>query len=131
MCESHRWIGWISLDAADADAGGDSDLDIAFVSPGCAPGVLDEVILNTGCVSAVANCKNTVVQGGSTSTGGDDTSTVVLKDSCIGFNSDRDWAFGKGSFELGWVVDGDICVGLGTDDSLGDNIAAGSNFAST
>jgi len=119
------------LDAADAYARGDSDLDIAFVSPGCAPGVLDEVIFNTGGVSAVANCKNTVVQSGSTSTGGDYTSFVVLKDSCIGFNSDRNWVFGKGSLELGWVVNCYICVGLGTDDSLGGNIAASSDFAST
>ena len=118
------------MDAADTHTGSDSDLDIALVAPGCTPGVLDEVVLNAVGVSSVANCENTVVQGGSASSGGDDTGLVVLENSCIGFNGNRDWTLGKGSLELSWAVDRDICVSLGTDDSLGGNVATGSNFAS-
>ena len=73
MHPSHVWIDWTSLNAADAHAGGNSDLNIALVAPVSAPGVLDEVVLNAAGVSTVADCKNTVVQGGSARSGGDYT----------------------------------------------------------
>ena len=105
------WVGWGSgLDTADTSTIFDSDLDVSCVSPGCAPRVLDEVVLGT-VLDTVSDGEDTVVKVGSALGSGDDTGVVHLEDELVGLDGDGDWLLVEGGLELLWGVDGDISVG--------------------
>ena len=101
---------WLHLDTADTVSGGSSELDVALVTPGGVPGVLDEpVVLAT--LGAVADGKDGVVEVGSALVGGEDTGLVGLEDVLVGLNGDSEGLGVEGSHHLGWGGWGDVNVG--------------------
>ena len=57
----------ILVDAADTLAAvGHADLDVALVTPGGVPGVLDEPVVGT-VLGTVADCEDSMVKGGAAS----------------------------------------------------------------
>jgi len=101
------WLGgWARLDSADTSAFLDTESDVAVLSPGFTPGVLDEVVLNA-VVGTVADGEDSVVELISTALG-DDTTSVRLEDSLVSLNGNGDWAQVESSLELRWAVSGDI-----------------------
>jgi len=83
---SCMWVGWVFENGANT-AGWLSrhvttNLGVAFVSPACAPGVLDQVV-----VGAITNSQNSVVSSSSTLAGaGQDATLVALE--VVGGSSD-------------------------------------------
>lgn len=67
------------LDTADSLALFDGDLDVALVSPACAPRVTDEPVLLSS-LFAIADESNTVVEIGSTGSAVENASPVLLED---------------------------------------------------
>ena len=90
-----------------ADVGG-SDLDVAGLTPGGAPGVLDEEVLLT-VLSAIADSEDTVVKLGSAGGTSDNTTGVALEGHSVGLDGDRDGLFGNGGLEGSTrLIGGDI-----------------------
>ena len=92
------------------DVGG-TDLDVAGLTPGSAPRVLDEEVLLT-VLSAIADGEDTVVKLGSAGGTSDDTTGVALEGHSVGLDGNRDGLLGNGGLEgSSGSVGGDIVVG--------------------
>lgn len=77
-----------------------SDLDVSLVSPSGSPGVSDQVVWDSVFFS-VSNSSDSVVQRGSTGSSSDDTRSVVVEDTLVSFDGDRNWSLSNGSLEFG------------------------------
>jgi len=101
-----------------------SNLDISIVSPRGRPGVLDEEIVNT-VLSTITDSEDTVVKIGSAILG-EDTWSIGLEGSLIGFNGNWNGLLNEGSFQLSSWVDWDIFEAGNFTNTLGLDV-----FAST
>ena len=100
--------GWALLDATDASAVNNGELDVALVTPRSAPGVLDEPVVETrGLVSAVTDSEHGVVKSGAASDCVEHTARVVLPSSLVSLNEDGDGLVGEGLLHLLDAVGGD------------------------
>jgi hypothetical protein len=73
----------------------------------------------------VSNSEDSVIEGGSASSTGDDSTGVLMEDILIGFDGNRDWSNVKGGFQS---IDGafwNVSVCGGSDFSLGLVVLAG------
>jgi len=82
--------------------------DVTLLTPGGAPGVLDDPVV-LAASGAVADGKDTVVELSAASRV-EDTRLVELEGRLVGLNGDGDGLLGDGSNELSLVVGGDIRV---------------------
>ena len=73
-----RWDLWVHLDTAGTVVIVLLELDVALVTPGSVPGVLDEPVVHAILV-AVADDEHSVVEVGAAFARGDDTGRVVLE----------------------------------------------------
>ena len=107
----------LHLDATDAlVVTRDANLDVALVSPGRAPRVLDEPVLQATClVSAVANSEHTMVQCHTAQRVVEDTRLVSLEARLVRFNGDGEGLLGEGSLHHGDVVGLHFLVGRDID----------------
>jgi hypothetical protein len=94
-----------------------TDLDVTLLSPGWAPRVLDEEVVLT-VLSTIADSKDTMIERGTASVSGDDTSLVTLEGNLIGLNSNRDGALHEGSHKLSLLTVLNIVISGGTNDTL-------------
>ena len=100
-------VGRLLGDTADVSG---TDLDVAVLTPGGAPGVLDEEVLLT-VLSAIADSEDTVVELGSAGGTSDNTTGVALEGHSVGLDGDRDGLLGNGGLEGSTrSVGGDIVV---------------------
>ena len=100
-------------------------LDVAVVSPGCAPGVLDEEV-GLSVVSAVSDSEHTVVELGSTAGGVvEDTALVELEGHLVGLNGDGGGSSLDGGLHGGGRVGLDVDV-AGVVSDTGNGGVAGS-----
>ena len=102
-----------------------TELDVAVVTPGCAPGILDdEVFLSAVLIGTKADGKDTMIKRSSAGAASDDTRGVLLEDGLISLNGNGGWTLHQSSLELVGVFRGHIGVGLGGDDTLRPIISA-------
>merc|ERR1719438_661220 len=88
-------------------------LDVAVVSPGCTPGVLDEEV-GLSVVSAVSDGEHTVVELGSASGGVvEDTARVELEGHLVGLDGDGGGSSLDGGLHSGGRVGLDVDVAGG------------------
>jgi hypothetical protein len=104
------------------------DLHVTFITPGWAPGVLDEDVLQF-CGTTISNGKDTMVELGTASVI-DNTSRVSLEDELVSLDGNGIWANGECSHELstGRIL-GHILEALNFTNTLGFVIHACSLFA--
>jgi len=121
----------LHLDTADALAVNDGKLDVALVSPGGVPGVLDEPVV-LAVLGAPSDGEDGVVEVGSALGGVEDTAGVGLEDHFVGLNGDSEGLGVEGRLHLGDVVGGDEGV-LGDVDSGGRGllVVASSDLTAT
>jgi len=90
LADSHSVGGGgkrLHLDTADTLTIDDGELDVALVTPGGVPGVLDEPVVLT-VLSAVADGEDGVIEAGATLGGAHDAGLVGLEDQLVGLNGD-------------------------------------------
>ena len=89
-----------------------TDLDVALVTPGWAPRVLDEEVVLSGFV-AIADSEDTVVKLGSAAGTSDNTTGVTLEGHLVGLNGNGDGLLGNGGLEgSAGLVSRDIVEGF-------------------
>ena len=89
------------LDATDTFAFNSSDLDVALITPGCVPGVLNAPVIKTASfVGAVSNEEDAVVETGAACGGVQYTAGVCLEDTFVGLDGDRNWLLSDGGHQL-------------------------------
>ena len=91
------------MDTADTGSWGNSDLDVTINTPVWSPGVLDKVVV-LSVFGSVTDSKDSVVEGGSALSRGEDTTGVSLENGLVGLDGNGDWSLGNGSLELVWVL---------------------------
>ena len=89
----------IQLDAADTGTVDDGELDVALVTPGGVPGVLDEPVVLT-VLSAVADGEDGVVEAGAATGGVEDTRLVGLEDELVSLDRDGKGLLGESGLHL-------------------------------
>jgi len=99
-------LNGLLLDSADSLAGFDSELDVASITPGGAPRVLDEVVRGT-VLGSIADGEDTMVKLSSASVSSEDTGFVLLEGGFVGLNGNGDGTGSDGSLEGIRVVGGD------------------------
>lgn len=118
QCSVRGWVERLKLDTADTSSVNGGDLNVSLVSPRGSPGVSDDVVV-LSALGSVSNGGNGVIELGSASGGVQNTGGVVLEDSLVGLDGDRNWLLVDGSLELrdgsGW----DVGVVLNLNLSLG------------
>ena len=114
-------LGGAHLDSADTVTVDDGELDVALVSPGGVPGVLDEPVVLTG-LSAVADSEDGVIERGAALGGVEDTSLVGLPDHLVGLDEDGDGGDGESGLHLGDGVGGHAGVAGDFDGGLGEGV---------
>lgn len=91
--------GWVHHDAADAiSVTVVGDLDVAVVSPGGGPGVLDEEVV-LAAISSVSDGKDTVVEVGSALGAVEDSTAVELEDELVSFDGNSGWGYLDGGLK--------------------------------
>ena len=99
------------------------ELDVALVTPGGVPGVLDEPVVETGGgIGAISDGEDGVIEVGSAGGVREDTGRVELEDQFVGLDGDGKWLLGESGLHLGLAVGGDVIVG-------GDIDGSGRSFA--
>jgi len=84
-----RGVNRRHLDTADAFAFHTSNLDVALVTPGGVPGVLDEPVVKAACfVGAIAGNQHAVIKIGAARGAVKDTACVRLEDTLVSLDSD-------------------------------------------
>jgi len=102
--------------------------DKAFLSPAGAPGVPDDVVLNSVLLTPT-DCNNSVVNRGGTTLGGsDNTRRVTLENVVAGSDGDVDRLFGKLSQVCTHALH--LAVGGNAGNAFGGGILAGSVLSS-
>jgi hypothetical protein len=114
-------LGGAHLDTADTVSIDDGELDVALVTPGGVPGVLDEPVVLTG-LSAVADSEDGVIEGGTALGGVEDTGLVGLPDHLVGLDEDGDGGDGESGLHLGDGVGGNAGVAGDFDGGLGEGV---------
>ena len=109
MCSVGGNSEGLHLDTADTVSVNDSELDVALVTPGGVPGVLDEPVVLTG-LSAPADGEDGVVKRGTAFGAVQDARLIRLEDVLVGLNGDGKGLGGKGGLHLGDVGGGDEVV---------------------
>ena len=100
----------VELDTADTGVvTGDGELDVASVTPGGVPGVLDEPVVLT-VLGAVSSNKDGVIKGLSAGGVVQDTRLVGLEASLVGLDGDSDGLKSNSGLHLGDVGGGDLLV---------------------
>ena len=128
------WVEWVHLDTADTSTVNDSESDVALVTPGGGPGVLDHPVLLTGGLINTPTCAGDgVIERGAALCGIEDTAGVGLEDHLVSLDRDGKSSDGEGGLHLVNVVGGDGDVGgdLGVSDSDGGVLAASSGFGAS
>ena len=100
----------LHLDAADTLAVDDGHLDVALVTPGGVPGVLDEPVF-LAVLGAVADSEDSVVEAGSAQFGVQDTGLIHSEDVRVGVNGNSEGLSGESGLHLCDVVGGHAGVG--------------------
>ena len=101
----------LHLDTADTIAIDDSELDVALVTPGGVPGVLNEPVVQAGGgVSAPADGEDGVVKIGAALGAVEDTTAVGLEDVLVGLDGDGKGLGGEGGLHLADVRGSDEAV---------------------
>merc|ERR1719384_1273677 len=103
-----RLVG-VDLHTANTVGGSSSELDVALVTPGGVPGVLNEPVV-VAILSAVADGEHGVVEVGAALGAGEDTGLVGLEDELVGLDGDGEWLDVEGGHHLGWAAWGDVNV---------------------
>jgi len=108
---SELWLGWLGLLTADTFAllghvSGNSD--VALLTPGGAPRVLDEPVVSL-TLSSLTNEEDTVIEAGSAEVL-DNTTEVELESKRSTIDGNGDWSLSKSGGEGLWVLWGDILV---------------------
>jgi len=99
MCSVCDSTGWVHLDAADAiTISVVGDLDVAVVTPGCGPRVLDDVVV-LAVFAAIADGEDTVVKLSSALWTVHNSSLVELEDQLVGLDGDGGWCDGDRGHE--------------------------------
>ena len=106
------------LDTANACTIDDSELNVALVTPGDVPGVLDEPVV-LAALGTVTDSEDGMIERRTAGGGVEDTGLVSLEDSVVSLEEDRDGLDGEGGLELGDVVGSDVAVLLDLNAGLG------------
>ena len=110
------WVDWLVLDTAGTFSGGDHGKShVAFLSPDGAPGVLHDPVFLT-VLRSITNNKSGVIKVSSTARVVENTTFVLLEDSFVSLDGDRDWLLSDCSLHLVSVV--------GFSELIGGNIDA-------
>ena len=96
--------------AGTLSGGGHGKSHVAFLSPASAPGVLHDPVFLT-VLRSVTNNKGGVIKVSSTARVVENTTLVLLEDSFVSLNRDRDWLLGDCSLHLVSVVGSSELVG--------------------
>ena len=117
-------VDWDSLrlllDSANASTIDDGELDVALITPGGVPRVLDEpVFFARGGVVAIANNKDSMIHGGATGSGVKDSRSVWLEDILVSLKRDCERLLLDSCLHLGDVVRGNVALRSDTLSSLG------------
>ena len=99
----------LHLDTADTIAIDDSELDVALVTPGGVPGVLNEPVF-LAVLSAPADGEDGVVKSGAAVGAVEDTTLVGLEDVLVGLDGDGKRLFGESGLHLADVRGSDEAV---------------------
>ena len=59
---------------------------------------------------SITNSQDSVIEGGSAGSAGDDTTNVLMEHGLVGFNCNGDWSFSDGGLELGGALGSDAVV---------------------
>ena len=90
------------LDTADTLTVSDGELDVALVTPGGVPRVLDEPVVKTGgLIGAIADSEDGVIESSAAVGGVEDTGGVGLEDHLVGLDGDSERLLLKGGLHLG------------------------------
>mmetsp|Transcript_228 Transcript_228/g.341 ORF Transcript_228/g.341 Transcript_228/m.341 type:complete len:336 (+) Transcript_228:102-1109(+) len=108
-CSVRGGVGGAHLDTADAVTFDDSELDVALVTPGGVPGVLDEPVV-LAVLGAVADGEDGVIELGAALGGVEDTGPVGLEDHLVGLDEDGKGLLGESGLHLGGVAGGNGTV---------------------
>mmetsp|Transcript_6621 Transcript_6621/g.9000 ORF Transcript_6621/g.9000 Transcript_6621/m.9000 type:complete len:322 (+) Transcript_6621:157-1122(+) len=108
-CSVGGGVGGAHLDTADAVTFDDSELDVALVTPGGVPGVLDEPVV-LAVLGAVADGEDGVIELGAALGGVEDTGLVGLEDHLVSLNGDSEGLLLEGGLHLsgGLGEDGEV-----------------------
>jgi len=112
------WPGGRHLDTADTITVLNSKSDVSRFSPGGSPGVSDDVVV-LSVLGSPSDGNDTVVELGSASGSGNNTTSVVLEWSLVGLNSNRDWSVLEGSLEGGGGSNLNVSVSGGGNNTVG------------
>ena len=121
----------LHLDTADTVAIDDGELDVALVTPGGVPGVLNQPVVQSGSgVVTPADSEDGVIESGSAFSGVEDTAGVGLEHVLVGLNGDGKRLGGKGGLHLVDVACSDESI-VGNVDSGGAGriVVASGNLA--
>lgn len=123
----HRWVRWLHGDTAHVLV--HDHLDETSISPGLAPGVLDDPVWHvTGGV--VSDSEDTMVKS-SSARSSEDSGLVKLESRLVGLDSDRDWLVGNGLHQSSLVHGWNILVSRDLDLWWGDGGGIASGISSS
>ena len=100
---------WLHLDTADTVTVNDGKLDVALVTPGGVPRVLNEPVV-LARLAAPSDGEDGVVKSGTALGAVKDTALISLEDVLVGFDGDSKGLLGEGSLHLADVAGGDKTV---------------------
>ena len=100
---------WLHLDTADTVTVNDGKLDVALVTPGGVPRVLNEPVV-LASLAAPSDCEDGVVKAGTALGAIEDTALVSLEDVLVSLDGDSKRLFGEGSLHLADVAGSDETV---------------------
>ena len=104
------WVEWWTLDTANTSSCCcDLESHVTLFTPGCAPWVSHEPVVNTGG-STPTNNVGGVIKIGAAEWAVKNTASVVLENCLISFDWNRKWFNGKSSFHLTYVVGCNVSV---------------------
>lgn len=92
----HDWVSDFHVHAADTLSFSGLDLNVAFFTPGFAPGIFKNEVLSAVLILTEANSHNTVVNIVATILGVKDTRFVTKEVDVVGINPHVDWSVDKG-----------------------------------
>lgn len=109
VCSAHTRISACTLDTAAAyTITLNTNLAITILAPASSPRVLDQVELFS-ILRTIANGKNGMVMSG-TAARADNTRFVILDNTLVGLNKNRDWLLSNSSLHLFTFVSSNFAV---------------------
>ena len=113
-------VEWVHLNTANTITIGNSNLNVAQITPGSVPRVLNEPVLETrGGIGTIANGEDSVVQVSAAVSVVKDATLIEGESMWVGLDRDSERLLRQRSLHLNWVWVGNLCEGAHSDSRCG------------